>query len=120
VLDASDVERQTEFSAKDLQGWIDAGWLVPRPRTRTQRLSEVDLARARLIHDLKHNIGVNDDGVGVILGLIDQIHGLRAILDDIVSAVCIQPEAVQRRIGNDVRRVAQSGRAHRRAAREKA
>jgi len=39
--------------------------------------SDVDLARAQLIRDLRDDFGVNDEGISVILHLIDQMHGLR-------------------------------------------
>ena len=49
------------------------------------QLSEVDLARARLIRDLRDGIGVNDEGIGVILNLIDQVHGLRSIVHGLLE-----------------------------------
>jgi chaperone modulatory protein CbpM len=45
--------------------------------------SDVDLARARLIRDLKTGFGVNDEGIDVILHLMDQLHGLRRALDQL-------------------------------------
>ena len=47
----------------------------------------MDLARARLIHDLKHNMGVNDEGLDVILHLIDQMHGLRKALAEALASM---------------------------------
>ena len=41
------------------------------------RFSDTDVARARLIQDLKGDFGVNDEGIDVILHLVDQLHGLR-------------------------------------------
>jgi len=43
--------------------------------------SDMDVARARLIRDLKIDLGVNDEGVDVILHLLDQLHGLRRVLE---------------------------------------
>ena len=43
-------------------------------------LSEVDVARARLIRQLLGEMGVNAEGVGIILDLVDQVHGLRSAL----------------------------------------
>ena len=40
----------------------------------------MDLARANLIRDLKDNMGVNHEGLGVILHLLDQMHSLRRAL----------------------------------------
>lgn len=34
----------------------------------------------RLIHDLKSDLGANDEGIDVILHLMDQLHGLRNAL----------------------------------------
>jgi chaperone modulatory protein CbpM len=65
------VERQS------LDAWITAGWLVP-PQTEPElAFSDVDLARAQLIRDLREDFGVNDEGVAVILHLLDQMHGMR-------------------------------------------
>jgi DnaJ-class molecular chaperone len=49
------------------------------------RYSEIDLARAHLIKDL-NDLGVNDAGVPVILDLVDQLHGLRRVLRELLSA----------------------------------
>ena len=62
------------------QVWLEEGWLTPTRGEAGVILSEIDLARVRLIRDLRANIGVNDEAVGVILHLIDQVHGLRTIL----------------------------------------
>jgi chaperone modulatory protein CbpM len=40
----------------------------------------IDLARARLILDLRGAMGINDEGIDVILHLVDQIYGLRCAL----------------------------------------
>jgi chaperone modulatory protein CbpM len=60
-----------------LEAWITAGWIIP-PQTEPElAFSDVDLARAHLIRDLRDDLGVNDEGVSVILHLLDQVHGLR-------------------------------------------
>jgi len=73
-LDRAQLNRET------LEVWIEEEWLVPS-RTATELVfSETDLARAKLIRDLMQDMGVNDEGVGVILNLLDQVHGLRRAL----------------------------------------
>ena len=59
----------------------------PRRRAAERDFTELDLARARLIHDLKHNMGVNDEGLDVILHLIDQMHGLRRALAQALASM---------------------------------
>jgi chaperone modulatory protein CbpM len=68
-----------------LEAWISAGWLVP-PQTEPELMfSDVDLARAQLIHDLREDFGVNDEGVSVILHLVDQMHGLRRSMQGLLD-----------------------------------
>jgi chaperone modulatory protein CbpM len=47
--------------------------------------SDVDLARAQLIRDLRDDLGVNDEGISVILHLLDQVHGLRRSMHHLVN-----------------------------------
>ncbi len=73
------VEHQT------LEGWIAAGWIIP-PQTEPEvAFSDVDLARAQLIRDLRDDLGVNDEGVSVILHLLDQVHGLRRSMQHLLN-----------------------------------
>ena len=73
----------TRFELEAIEGWIAAGWLSPREGSTG--LSEIDLARAQLIHDLTTSLGVNDEGVPVILDLIDQLHGLRRAMRALIK-----------------------------------
>ena len=68
-----------------LQAWIEAGWLVPPQSDPDPMFSEVDLSRAQLIRDLREDLGVNDEGVSVILHLIDQMHGLRHSMRELLE-----------------------------------
>jgi chaperone modulatory protein CbpM len=68
-----------------LVAWIAEAWLIPRSGVSETQFGEVDVARAELIRDLKEHLDVNDAGIGVILGLIDQVHGLRRALSDLLA-----------------------------------
>lgn len=64
-----------------LEVWLEQRWLVPRQEAGgSEGFSDIDLARARLITELKEDIGANDEGVDVILHLIDQLHEMRRML----------------------------------------
>jgi hypothetical protein len=54
--------------------------------------------------DLERNRG----GVGIILDLLDQIHGLRWALESLTTAVAGQHLSVRRRIRSDVERLTSS------------
>jgi chaperone modulatory protein CbpM len=70
---------------RSLEAWIEAGWLIP-PQTEPElAFSDVDLARAQLIRDLRDDLGVNDEGISVVLHLIDQVHGLRRSMQELLD-----------------------------------
>jgi len=67
----------TEIEVQTLEFWIEQQWLVPDRTAVDVTFSDTDVARAHLIRDLKGDLGVNDEGIDVILHLVDQLHGLR-------------------------------------------
>ena len=85
-----------------LEAWVDAGWLLPCREGDTQHFSEIDLARCQLIRDLKHDLGINDEGIPVVLDLVDQVHGLRRTLRSLLSTIDAQSDATRRRIVADI------------------
>ena len=53
----------------------------PRSATADElAFTDMDLARVNLIRDLKDKMGVNDEGLDVVLHLVDQMHALRRAL----------------------------------------
>ena len=68
-----------------LKVWIEEEWLIPGGSADAPAFTDMDLARAELIHDLKGKMGVNDEGLDVILHLIDQMHGLRRALAEALA-----------------------------------
>jgi chaperone modulatory protein CbpM len=73
-----------------LEAWIEAGWLVP-PQTQPELMfSDVDLSRAQLIRDLREDFGVNDEGISVVLHLIDQMHGLRRSMQGLLDEMRVR------------------------------
>ena len=71
--------------------WIEEEWLVPGRADRDLAFTEMDLARANLIRDLKDKMGVNDEGLDVILHLLDQMHGLRRALAHALNSTRDRP-----------------------------
>jgi chaperone modulatory protein CbpM len=70
-----------------LEAWIAEEWIVPTGADPEVSFTEADLARAELIRDLMGDLEVNDAGVGVILNLVDQMHGLRKMLGDLLKSL---------------------------------
>ena len=65
-----------QIDVEVLEVWLAQGWLVPSDGVEPQ-FSDADIARAKLIGELKGGLGVNDPGIDVILHLLDQLHGFR-------------------------------------------
>jgi len=74
-----------------LELWLEQRWLIPRETTAGMHFSERDMARANLILELKSDFGVNDEGVDVILHLMDQLHGMRGALAELQEHIRGKP-----------------------------
>jgi chaperone modulatory protein CbpM len=67
-------------------GFIQREWILlekpeqQRSPSEEVELDEEDLARIQLILELQRDLGVNDEGVPIILHLLDQVHALRLAL----------------------------------------
>ena len=77
---------RARLDQETLVAWCAEEWLIPGGTPELMEFSDADLARAELIRDLKSDLGVNDEGVGIILNLIDQVHGLRRSLAQVLEA----------------------------------
>ena len=65
------------LDVQTLEFWVEQQWLIPSETSAEMSFSDRDVARAHLIRDLKGDFGVNDEGVDIILHLVDQLYGLR-------------------------------------------
>ena len=61
--------------------YIEREWVIPAD-PEAQRLDQLDLARAQLIHELLTDFGSNEESISVILHLLDQIKCLRSQLEE--------------------------------------
>lgn len=105
MVDTTEFCRMAGVRPALLEVWIEAGWLSPPRGRHGWRFSTIDLMRARLILDLSGPMGVNGEGVAVILHLVDQIHGLRRALRGAtsnrdVSGASILPRRASRSTAN--------------------
>jgi chaperone modulatory protein CbpM len=98
TMDHREFLDRVRLEAEALEAWIAAGWLVLSHEDAKGQFTEADVARAELIHDLKRDLGVNDEGISVILDLIDQLHGMRRTLGGLLSAIQAQPDDVRQRL----------------------
>jgi chaperone modulatory protein CbpM len=75
-----------------LETWIAEEWIIPIGSDAEASFTDADVARAELIRDLRADMEVNDAGVGVILDLVDQMHGLRNVLAELLQSMRRPPD----------------------------
>ena len=93
----------TGLKAEDLRRWIDNAWVRPDGQPGQYRFHEIDVARLRLIVELRDDLGVDEAALPVVLSLLDQLYEtrrhmirLRAVIETVV------PEDVRGRILDDL------------------
>ena len=87
-----------KIEVTELELWIREGWLAPQIAEHQRRFRDADLACARLILDLTHGMGVNEAGVDIVMDLVDQLHGMRGAMRDIITVVSGDDVALQQRL----------------------
>ncbi|WP_353476230.1 hypothetical protein PVT71_25080 (plasmid) [Salipiger sp. H15] len=59
---------------------------------------QVDIARMELLCDLCDDFELNDDALGLVMQLVDQLHGTRNDLRALMRALGEEPEEVKSRV----------------------
>ncbi len=93
-----------DLPAQELTGWIERGWVQPESADSGWVFEAIDIARVRLIHDLRRDMDVTEDAIPLVLSLLDQVYELRAQLKAVLLAVEAQPEAVRKAIAVNLSR----------------
>jgi chaperone modulatory protein CbpM len=91
----TEVVSELSIDVTVLRGWIDQRWIRPSAAEGEPLFDEADMARARLIRELKQDLSVGDEAMPVVLQLLDQVYALRKALGDLTRAIKACPEEVQ-------------------------
>lgn len=93
MLDERDVvARVRRVELRELRLWVRQGWIKPATGAKGPVFDDLDVARIRLVCDLRKEMSLPTDAVPVVLSLLDQIHSLRRELLGLSEAVDAQPE----------------------------
>lgn len=79
----------------EVRYWVEAGWVQPAGTAEAYLFGDADVARVRLIGELKYELRIEEDTLPLVLSLLDQIYGLRRQLSSLAGAVSQQPEEVR-------------------------
>ncbi len=93
------------ISSSTLTIWVERQWIIPEISEEDDAFHDADLARGLLIIDLTETMGVNHDGIDVIMALVDQVHGLRAKLQALTDAIREQDDDTAQRVAKKLERM---------------
>ena len=90
------IARFPDLDRIEVTNWVERHWVVPdRDESERWIFTDIDVARVRLIHDLRRDLEVAEDTVPLMLSLLDQVYDLRCTLKAVNRAVALQPADVQ-------------------------
>ena len=96
MIDEMKICSELSITLEQLQIWVEQGWLAPTTVNDGVAFTPADVARAQLIVSLSRDFGANEEGIDLILYLLDQVHDLRRMLRAVrATADRMQPEARQ-------------------------
>jgi len=97
--------RMASLEPGELERWIAERWVLPESEPSGYVFSEFDVARVRLIVELRRDLAVGEEAVPVVLRLLDQLYATRRRMRSLLRALETLPEehraAVLRHFGED-------------------
>lgn len=103
------VARIERLTLRELRLWAREGWVRPAQSSRGPIFDDLDVARLRLLCDLRKDMGLPTDVMPTVLSLIDQLHRTRRDLRCVTEAIEEQPKEVRRAVIAAVLRRANDG-----------
>lgn len=80
---------------RELTRWVENRWVLPERHAEAWVFHEVDVARVELIIEIRRDFAIDDEAMGLVLSLLDQVYGLRRQLRRLCDAVATQSPDVQ-------------------------
>lgn len=86
------------LSQARLAAFLEADLIIPLSPAADPLFRPIDLARLELLCDLADHFDLDDDALGVVIGLIDQLHTARARLHAMAQAMEEEPQDLRQRV----------------------
>lgn len=87
------------LSAARLDGFLKADLIAPVSSSTGTAYRPVDLARLALLCEMADHFDMEGDALGVVIGLIDQLHIARQRLFAMAEAIEAEPQELRHRVG---------------------
>ena len=72
---------------QDLERWISNEWVRPDGQAGNYVFCEIDVARVRLIQELRDEMQINEEALPVVLSLLDQLYDQRRRMRELNDAL---------------------------------
>lgn len=92
------VAQVDRLTLRELRVWVREGWIRPATSELGPVFDEIDLARVRLLCDLRKDLSLPPDAIDPILALLDRLHRTRRDLRWLTEALDEQSEDVRQSI----------------------
>ena len=86
----------------DLSRWIDNEWVRPDGAPGRWLFHDIDVARLRLIVELRYDLGVDETALPVVLSLLDQLYETRRQMLRLRRVMETVPPEIRLRILDDL------------------
>jgi chaperone modulatory protein CbpM len=91
------IARTSGLLPQDLDRWISNHWVRPDGGAGHYLFHDIDVARVRLIFELRDDLDVNEAALPVVLSLLDQLYDARRTMRELGDALGeLAPEPLQR------------------------
>lgn len=81
------VLRETGLRRQDLERWISNEWVRPERSAGHMVFDDIDVARVRLIRELRDDLAIDEEALPLVLSLLDQIYDLRRRMRRLVDTL---------------------------------
>jgi chaperone modulatory protein CbpM len=75
------------LTRQDIEIWISNDWVRPDGCAGDYAFRQIDVARVKLIHQLRVDMAVNDEALPIVLSLLDQLYDQRRHMRDLSDAL---------------------------------
>ncbi|HUW80703.1 MAG TPA: hypothetical protein VMV54_07410 [Acidocella sp.] len=84
-----------ELNSEELGRWIKAALVRAEGPPGAWRFEDIDVARIRLIWELRHELEVEEQSLPVVLSLMDQIYDMRRRMTRLNDAFADMPPEIK-------------------------
>lgn len=88
----------TRLTSDRLTEYLAAEIVIPEQSDQGVVYHSIDVARLELACELHEQYDMEADALSMMISLIDQMHGLRAELRQVLNALEAQPEPVRQKV----------------------